>query len=73
MGKTPKTVRREPNGSGGQCMVGSCTLEAVGLREIAQILFISINTTKAHVANILQKLEVDDRLQAALKALRLDQ
>ena len=38
--------------------------------EIAQILFISINTTKAHVANILQKLEVDDRLQAALKALK---
>ena len=37
---------------------------------IAQILFISINTTKAHVANILQKLEVDDRLQAALKALK---
>ncbi len=38
--------------------------------EIAQMLFISINTTKAHVANILQKLEVDDRLQAALKALK---
>ncbi|MBO6088677.1 response regulator transcription factor [bacterium] len=38
--------------------------------EIAQILDISINTTKAHVANILQKLEVDDRLQAALKALK---
>ena len=28
------------------------------------------NTTKAHVASILQKLEVDDRLQAALKALK---
>ena len=38
--------------------------------EIAQILVISINTTKAHVANILQKLEVDDRLKAALKALK---
>ena len=38
--------------------------------EIAQILVISINTTKAHVANILQKLEVDDRLQAALKAIK---
>jgi len=38
--------------------------------EIAQILVISINTAKAHVANILQKLEVDDRLQAALKALK---
>lgn len=38
--------------------------------EIAQQLVISVNTTKAHVANILQKLEVDDRLQAALKALK---
>lgn len=37
--------------------------------EIAKELFVSINTTKAHVANILQKLEVEDRLQAALKAL----
>lgn len=38
--------------------------------EIAQHLVISINTTKAHVASILQKLEVDDRLQAAVKALK---
>ena len=38
--------------------------------EIAKELFVSITTTKAHVASILQKLEVDDRLQAALKALK---
>ncbi len=38
--------------------------------EIARHLVISVNTTKAHVASILQKLEVDDRLQAALKALK---
>ena len=38
--------------------------------EIAKELFVSINTTKAHVASILQKLEVDDILQAALKALK---
>lgn len=38
--------------------------------EIANELYVSINTTKAHVASILQKLEVDDRLQAALKALK---
>ena len=38
--------------------------------EIAQMLVISINTTKAHVANILKKIEVDDRLKAALKALK---
>lgn len=44
--------------------------EGYSNNEIAKALFVSINTTKAHVANILQKLEVDDRLQAALKALK---
>lgn len=44
--------------------------EGYSNNEIAKELFVSINTTKAHVANILQKLEVDDRLQAALKALK---
>lgn len=38
--------------------------------EIAKTLFVSVNTTKVHVASILQKLEVDDRLQAAIKALK---
>ena len=38
--------------------------------EIAEKLVVSINTTKAHVANILQKLEVEDRLQAAVKAYK---
>lgn len=38
--------------------------------EIAKECTISINTIKAHVASILQKLEVDDRLQAALKAIK---
>lgn len=37
--------------------------------EIAKKLVISVNTTKAHVANILQKLEVEDRLNAVLKAI----
>ena len=41
--------------------------------EIANNLFVSINTTKAHVASILQKLEVDDRLQGNLcYVLKLD-
>jgi len=38
--------------------------------EIAKNLYVSVNTTKVHVASILQKLEVDDRLQAAIKALK---
>ncbi len=35
---------------------------------IAKELVISPYTVKAHVANILQKLEVEDRVQAAVKA-----
>lgn len=38
--------------------------------DIANELVVSVNTTKAHVASILQKLEVEDRLQAALKAIK---
>lgn len=44
--------------------------EGYSNNEIAKELVVSINTTKAHVASILQKLGVDDRLQAALKALK---
>lgn len=38
--------------------------------EIAQELFISVHTVKAHVCAILQKMSVDDRVQAAVKAVR---
>ncbi len=38
--------------------------------EIANELCISEHTAKAHVCNIIQKLVVDDRTQAAVKALK---
>ena len=38
--------------------------------EIAEILTISEHTAKAHVCNIIQKLVVDDRTQAAVKAIK---
>ena len=38
--------------------------------EIARRLYISQNTVKNHVAAILTKLEVDNRLQAAVRAVR---
>ncbi len=38
--------------------------------DIAEILCISEHTAKAHVCNIIQKLVVDDRTQAAVKALK---
>lgn len=38
--------------------------------DIASNLCVSIHTAKAHVCSILQKLAVDDRTQAAIKALK---
>ncbi len=38
--------------------------------EIADIMSISTHTAKAHVGNILSKLSVEDRVQAAVKAVR---
>lgn len=38
--------------------------------QIAKKLKISINTTKVHVCSILQKMNVEDRTQAAIKAIR---
>lgn len=37
--------------------------------KIAEELCVSRHTVKAHVANILHKMEVDDRYQAAIKAI----
>lgn len=41
-------------------------------QEIADTLFIGIKTVKTHVSNVLGKLEVDDRTQAAIYANRND-
>ena len=38
--------------------------------QIAQELIVSVHTAKAHVCSILQKLCVDDRVQAAVKAIK---
>ncbi|MBF1999873.1 MAG: response regulator transcription factor [Synechococcales cyanobacterium C42_A2020_086] len=38
--------------------------------EIAAILYVSLSTVKAHVRAIMDKLAVDDRVQAAVMALR---
>lgn len=39
-------------------------------KEIARELDITIHTVKSHVCNIIQKLAVDDRTQAAVKAVQ---
>ena len=65
-----ETNRKDYDLTSREAQILKLMTEGYSNMEIAQILVISINTTKAHVANILQKLEVDDRLQAALKALK---
>jgi len=45
-------------------------VEGQSNKEIADNLCITVHTVKAHVCNIIQKLAVDDRTQAAVKALR---
>ena len=50
------------------------TLIAAGLsnQEIADNLHIGIKTVKTHVSNILSKLELSDRTQAAVYATAMD-
>ena len=40
-------------------------------KEISKRLYISNHTTKAHVASIYKKLGVENRLQAAIKSLKI--
>lgn len=39
---------------------------------ISEELYISLNTVKTHIKNIFQKMEVEDRTQAAMKAMKED-
>jgi two-component system response regulator DegU len=47
-------------------------LVALGLRnaEIARKLFISEQTVKSHLSNIFQKLEIQDRVELTVYAIR---
>lgn len=43
--------------------------EGLNNTDISKKLHLSINTIKSHVSSIMQKLEVEDRTQAAIKAI----
>ena len=46
-------------------------LKGLNNKEISKKLFISNHTTKAHVASIYKKLGVCNRVQAAIKSIKL--
>ncbi len=68
--KEQKTSNEELNLTEREKQVLSLIAEGLNNNEIAKKLDVSINTTKAHVCNILQKLSVQDRTQAAIKAIK---
>jgi two-component system, NarL family, response regulator LiaR len=47
-----------------------CITEGKSNYDIANELFISVNTAKEHVSNIIKKLAVHDRVQAAVHAIK---
>ncbi|MBR2525714.1 response regulator transcription factor [bacterium] len=63
-------VKTDYNLTAREAQILKLITEGYSNTDIANELSLSVNTTKVHVASILQKLDVDDRLQAALKALK---
>lgn len=59
-----------PNLSEREMQVLKLLVEGKSNPQIAEELFLSTNTIKTHVRGILNKLTVDDRVQAAVVALR---
>lgn len=55
--------------TGREIEILNCLTEGLNNKDMAKKLFISENTVKKHISNILDKLELDDRTQAALFAV----
>ncbi len=75
----PENTSLLPSKSGSTCRVPLTERECEVLKhlvmgksntEIAKELIVSVHTAKAHVCSILQKMCVNDRVQAAVKAVR---
>jgi DNA-binding NarL/FixJ family response regulator len=56
--------------TGRECEVLGLLARGMSNRQIAEKIFISEKTVKTHVSNILSKLHLDDRTQAAIYALK---
>lgn len=68
--KPPSPSGNSANLSGRELEVLKLMVEGYSNPEIAQKLYLSPNTVKTHVRGIMNKLSVDDRVQAAVVALR---
>ncbi|NJM73874.1 MAG: response regulator transcription factor [Scytonema sp. RU_4_4] len=68
--KPPSSSGNAANLSGRELEVLKLMVEGLSNPEIAQKLYLSPNTVKTHVRGIMNKLSVDDRVQAAVVALR---
>ncbi|MCC5635121.1 response regulator transcription factor [Nostoc sp. CHAB 5844] len=68
--KPPATQGNTANLSTRELEVLKLMVEGLSNPEIAERLYLSPNTVKTHVRGIMNKLAVDDRVQAAVVALR---
>lgn len=66
----PKDAQVGPRLTDRELEVLSLVAKGKANKEIATLLFISENTVKNHVRNILEKLQLHSRVEAALYALR---
>jgi DNA-binding NarL/FixJ family response regulator len=68
--KSPTSLSRAVQLSQRELEVLKLLVEGKSNPEIAAILYLSLSTIKTHVRGIMDKLAVDDRVQAAVVALR---
>lgn len=68
--KPPSPTTNIANLSQRELEVLKLMVEGKSNPEIAEVLYLSPNTVKTHVRGIMNKLSVDDRVQAAVVALR---
>jgi len=68
--KPPSTTSNSYNLSTRELEVLRLMVEGLSNPQIAEKLYLSPNTVKTHVRGIMNKLAVDDRVQAAVVALR---
>ncbi len=68
--KEPKRKRYNTDLTEREMEVLELIVDGKSNKEIASALNVTTHTAKAHVGNIIQKLAVDDRTQAAVKAIK---